>query len=102
MGNDKRKTWFLIYFRHEGILHGLLSHLHMVDTIHEYIIARELHADGHPHLHAYVKYDKGVTVVVSKIIFDYEKHGDYNPARSPAACIKYCQKGGDYITNLNL
>lgn len=65
------------------------------------MIATELHKDGHPHLHIFVKYEARVTWKVDKWdIGAY--HGNYQVAKCWKAVERYCKKGGDYIANINL
>ena len=67
----------------------------------EYVISEELHADGQPHLHAFLKLNKKVRWSASRFdLGDY--HGDYRPAKSWRAVQEYCKKDGDYISNIDL
>lgn len=97
----KRKTWFLTYPQNDGSKDDLVAHLHTIDTVVEYVVAAEKHADGANHLHAYVKFESGITPPNSKV-FDFNKHGNYQPCRSCKAVIKYCKKGGDFISSFDL
>jgi len=57
-----------------------------------YIICRELHDDGNPHLHAYVHFG-GRRRFTSDRAFDVEGyHPNIQKPRSGADCIKYCRK----------
>lgn len=98
---DKRSAWFLTYPQNDGTVIELLDHLRTIDTVKEYVIASENHEDGNQHLHAYVKFSEGVTLK-NCFLFDFKKHGNYQPARSCKDVIKYCIKDGKFITNLNL
>lgn len=74
-------------------------------TIEEYVVAEEKHADGSPHVHAFIKLGKRIRF--KKDLFDiiYEGkvyHGHYEPAKCWTAVEKYCKKEGDYISNLDL
>ena len=67
----------------------------------EYVIAEELHADGQPHLHAFIKLAKKVRF--AQAAFDLgEYHGHYEPAKSWKAVAAYCKKEGNYIANFDL
>ena len=69
--------------------------------VDEYVIAEELHADGQPHLHAFIKLLKRKRW--SAAMFDLgEYHGNYQPAKSWRAVQAYCKKDGNYITNIDL
>lgn len=74
----------------------------VVPEIVAYVIAREQHEDGNFHIHAYLKYDRKVSVTnQSKFDLLGEEgegyHGNYQTCRSARAVIKYCEKGGTYI-----
>lgn len=68
-----------------------------------YVVAAEEHADGSFYLHAYVRYDRKV-FVTSPTKFDLTGedgevfHGNYQTCRSARAVVKYCEKGGVYIS----
>jgi hypothetical protein len=68
--------------------------------IKEYVIAREQHADGTPHIHCFVSYEKKVSWSATRWdISTY--HGYYVKARSWASVQQYCKKGGDFISNID-
>lgn len=71
--------------------------------ITEYIVAQESHEDGNLHLHCYLQVDKKVDITVpSKLnIKEEEKefHGNFQGVKSDTAVIKYCTKGGKYISS---
>jgi len=69
--------------------------------IKEYVICRELHQDGQPHAHAFIKYERKVEWGVRRWDID-EHHGDYQQAKCWKAVQKYCQKGGNYISNFDV
>lgn len=95
------KQWFLTYPQNDASVIELLDHLKSIDTIIEYVVANEKHEDGNKHLHAYVKYLNGV--LPSKLnLFDFNKHGNYQPCRSCKNVVQYCIKDGDFVTNINL
>lgn len=99
---DPKKTWFLTYPQCDVTKNALLLHLSTIDDIVEHVIAVEKHADGNSHLHAYVKFTKGVTLARNSE-FNLPHHkGNYQPARSCAAVIKYCIKGGDYDSSFDM
>jgi len=68
--------WFLTYPKCEVTPPALLEYLREHHTILEYVIAREEHADGSFHLHAFVKLD--IRVNFKKGLFDIPGfHGNY-------------------------
>ena len=69
--------------------------------LNEYVIAEEEHADGEPHLHAFLKLNKRKKF--SAAMFDLgDYHGNYQPAKSWRAVVDYVKKDGNYISNMNL
>lgn len=74
----------------------------------KYVIAKELHKDGDPHIHCYVAYSSNLNLRRADC-FDLPRkegddlepyHGNYQGARSAKDVVKYCVKGGLYITNM--
>lgn len=103
--SDKEvQGWFLTYARCPlmplDALNALKSDPSM-PRVKEWVVARELHQDGTPHLHAFIKYATRVTWGSRRWDID-GYHGEYLPAKSWRAVQKYCMKGGDYITNIDL
>ena len=99
------KGWFCTWphcpMSKEDALLCLQEKLHM----DEWIIAEEEHADGQPHLHAFIKLTKRQRWSATR--FDLEKdgvtyHGDYRAAKSWRAVQEYCKKDGDYISNIDV
>ncbi len=93
--------WFLTYPQCKHSKEDLLAHLTSLGKgLSNYVICRELHESGDPHLHAFAKFDDGVTWDFAKKGFDLkENHGSYEPARSWKHVIKYVRKDGDYISS---
>jgi len=69
--------------------------------VKEYLIAREEHKDGTPHIHVFIKYEKKVEWKETKWDIG-EFHGNYEGAKSWKAVQKYVTKGDDYIGNINV
>lgn len=99
------KGWFLTYPRCQAAKEDLLKAFgtfspHLVD---EYIVARELHQDGSPHLHAFVKFTAKVVLDKKGSRFDFlGYHGNYQVAKSWRAVQQYCKKGFDFISNISV
>lgn len=99
--------WFLTYPKCDLSKEEAIKILQAQDgpLITEYVIARELHQDGEPHLHAFVRYASKVTWGANRWDLMTQGppgkiyHGNYQVARSWANVQKYCQKGGDFIAN---
>jgi len=101
---NPKQTWFLTYPQCGDLTMAVLrSHLEEIDTVIEILIAHEKHKDDGDHLHAYVKYKTGVILKNATVVFDCNgRHGNYQPARSCKAVIKYCTKDGDFISNFDV
>jgi len=61
-----------------------------------YLIARELHEDGTPHLHACVEFSRTMREGTDWLDFK-GKHPNKQDPRKWKACIQYCKKGGDFL-----
>lgn len=72
--------------------------------IDDYIVAREPHKDGSPHIHCYIKLTKRVRCKTEMLdIVDEEGkpyHGNYQRCKNAWLVQKYCKKGGNYTTNM--
>lgn len=69
--------------------------------IKDYIVARELHEDGNPHIHAWILLDKKVNIG-DPTIFDIDgSHPNMQGAKSNIAVMKYVTKDGDYISTIS-
>ena len=68
------------------------------DELKGYIVCEEKHADGSPHLHVFLTFDKRKNFK-DKNCFDFigGKHGDYKVCKSVAGSVKYVTKDGNYI-----
>lgn len=92
------KGWFLTFPKNEQTKEELLEELQKIGEVEEYVIARELHQDGTPHLHAFVKFG-GAGKRFKQLKFT--KQGNYQKAKSWKAVDKYVKKGGDFISNID-
>ena len=94
-------TWPQCKMTKESALQCLQEKMQLV----EWLIAEELHADGEPHLHAFLKLTKRERWSATR--FDLEEdgvtyHGNYQVAKSWRAVEQYCKKDGNYITNIDV
>ena len=97
----RSKGWFLTYPQCAVAKEDLLAALQAKVDVVEYVVASELHQDGNPHLHAFLKLDHRVNFKAS--MFDVAGyHGEYQVAKSWRAVQAYVKKDGDYITNIDL
>lgn len=69
------------------------------------LVAREVHADGTPHLHAYLGLQRkrhwSDAHFADLVHYPQIFHGNYQAARSPQAAAKYATKDGDFIANFD-
>lgn len=94
--------WFLTYPQCSETKETLRDHLLLMGAT-EYLVCRELHEDGNPHLHAYAKFDTGFTMAQAVVEFDLPNHhGNYQACRSWRAAQQYIKKDGDYISNIDI
>lgn len=86
------KHIFLTYPQYECDKRLLLQHLQGLYPIQRAIIARELHADGNPHMHCYIEFKKKISTTNQRR-FDYDgKHPNVSKCGNVQATIQYCQK----------
>lgn len=90
----------------ENVLEKLTVAIQPYEIV-EYIVARELHEDGTPHIHAYLQLDRkcnirGATQLDVSDDAENTFHGNYQPCRNPTFTKRYVRKAGDYITNEQL
>jgi len=85
-----------------------LGLLQTIVTATSWIVARELHKDGHPHLHCFLELSRKLETRNARLfdLVDTEHpkpfHGKYESCRSPESVIGYCMKEtDDFITNLD-
>ena len=72
----------------------------LAGNLESYVISKEKHETGLPHIHVYLKLDKLINIR-SEHYFDLkEYHGNYQSVKSKGNWIEYIMKGGDFITNL--
>ena len=98
------KTWFITYPQCPVPKEVVLKHLEKLG-LKEYIICEEEHADGGPHLHAYIVLKNRSSW--SKSMFDFkdlekEWHGNYQKVYNVDKCREYVIKDGNYISNIDV
>lgn len=100
------KGWFLTYPKSGEVTpEALLEALSLKETIVEYVIAQEEHQDGSHHLHAFLKLEKKRQFKKDRFDVDLGGkllHGNYQIAKSWRAVQEYCQKGGKFISNIDI
>jgi len=110
LANQEVKGWFLTYPKcpispTEAL--GLFRALDIKADIVEYVIASELHQDGDPHIHAFLKFESKVSIDQEWRRFDLRSnghlyHGHYEAAASYKRVKDYCKKDGNYIASFDL
>lgn len=104
------KQFFLTYpqcgIKCEELLEGITAIVSSKNnTVEQYCICEEKHANGDPHLHAYIKLGRKCNcrtptyfdIRVGEDVF----HPNIQSVRSVVAVQKYIKKGGHYITNID-
>jgi len=102
------KQLFLTYPKCNILPGTALSLLEIIcerHKIEKYIVAQEKHQDGTDHLHVWLRLTKRFNTRNPRA-FDLEwdgvnYHGNYQPCRRASAVQKYCQKGGNFVTNMD-
>lgn len=97
--NFHAKSIFLTYAQCTLDLDTALAKLQEIFDIEEYCVATELHSDGQPHLHAYLKFTRKIHKRVPTFADMYGYHPNITSPRSFKAVIKYVQKDGNYIAS---
>lgn len=90
------KTFFLTYPQSDINPNDFLLFAQTKGNLIEYVIGREHHADGRPHLHAALKFSTAIRGTMR--LWDYEgRHPNVQSPRNFAACKQYCKKEENYI-----
>ncbi|OMJ21113.1 Replication-associated protein [Smittium culicis] len=92
-------SFFLTYPKCALSKETVLAELKKICDIETYIVARELHADGTPHIHAYLKVKKTINSKNPRYFDIMGYHGNYESCRYPKNVMKYVMKDKNYITN---
>lgn len=100
-GRSRALGWFLTYPKCDAEKEQLLAHCNTIAPVIEYVIAREQHKDGTNHLHAFIKYDHRIEWSDKKWDF-LNYHGNYQVAKCWRAVERYCKKGDDYISSIEI
>jgi len=90
------KRFFLTFPTIDRTPQELVAFLQGKATVKTYVVARELHEDGQPHLHACVEFSTVQRRPVNWLD-DFGIHPNKQDPRNWQACITYTKKGGDYI-----
>lgn len=90
------KRFFLTFPTIDRSPHELVAHLQACAPVKFYVVARELHVDGTPHLHACVEFVTHQRRPVDWLD-SFGIHPNKQDPRKWQACIIYTKKGGDFI-----
>jgi hypothetical protein len=97
------KKLFLTYPKLELSPEKVLTELMDKDlSIVDFVIGREAHQDGTPHIHAYLALAKKVNITNARRLDIKGFHGRYEGVRNPNKAIEYAAKGRQFVTNLNI
>lgn len=90
------KRFFLTYPQCASTPHELVAFLQQRASVVYYVVARELHANGDPHLHACVEFAQTERHGVDWLDFE-GKHPNKQDPRNWDACKTYTKKDKDYL-----
>lgn len=107
------KGWFITWPQCGWTKENVLAYLRKqfkTQGIKEYLICEEQHANGDPHLHAFIKLGKkkrwSARMFDLPPMEDEERtkpyHANVQTAKSPYDVCHYVQKGGNYISNFDI
>lgn len=92
------KGWFLTYPRCNFTKEDILTFLKAKrEGLKQILVARELHADGSPHIHAYLYYESKFNCTNERFFDLGSCHPNIQVAKSLKAVQAYVKKDGDYI-----
>ncbi|OMJ13215.1 Replication-associated protein A, partial [Smittium culicis] len=92
-------SFFLTYPKCTLSKETVLAELKKICDVETYIVARELHSDGTPHIHAYLKVKKTINSKNPRYFDIKGYHGNYDSCRNPKNVMKYVMKDKNFITN---
>lgn len=104
MSRIRAKGWFLTWPRLECSKDFVRDYFKK-ESIVEYVIASEKHADGVGHIHAFMKYKTKIEWKSDKWDIKYDGdvyHGNYQVAKSWKAVEAYCKKDGDFLASFEV
>jgi len=90
------KRFFLTYAQTDYTANELVAFLQSKGNVKRYVVCRENHEDGSPHLHACVEYSSVQRKPVDWLDFN-GRHPNKQDPRNWAACQTYCKKDGDFV-----
>lgn len=103
-----QKVWLLTYSQCATDIHHLLKKIKEAfllerKNVKKYLVCHETHQDGNPHRHAWIELDTAIRGSVDAKFLDVDGcHPNIQAAKSPKACLKYCAKKNDYISNFDV
>lgn len=68
--------------------------------VNQYVISREEHADGTPHVHAYIRTTRKLSTTNQRVFDVLGHHPNIQAARNIKAVVEYVKKDGSFISNL--
>lgn len=90
-------TFFLTYPQADLDHQQVYDALTLIKPVVWARVARELHEDGHPHVHVVVRFGARVKTRSNMLVFDIMgRHPNVQVPRGLKAVLEYCTKGGDY------
>lgn len=96
--NVRAKGWFLTYPRCSASKEEVLAALKKKGkVIKQIVVSRELHEDGHPHVHVYLYLEDRFNCKSAAFWDILGYHGNYQAAKSLKAVQNYIKKDGDFV-----
>jgi len=93
------KTIFLTYARSSFDLQPFIDHVNSLYPIARWIVCKERHQDGEPHVHAAITFVEKINIRNPRR-FDYEgRHPHFTSVRRWEYAVRYCKKDGDFLQN---
>lgn len=90
---------FLTYAQCSLTKEEVLEAVEKIYPLDKYLVATETHQDGNPHIHLYGKLFDKINITNERVFDIGDRHPNVAGCRSANAVIKYCAKGGNYISN---
>lgn len=100
----RAKQWFLTY-PHCPLEPAVVLKCLEPLGVQDYVIAKEQHKNGEPHIHAYIKLKEKVRFKAALFdLLDLGKlyHGNYQSVKNYDNVVAYCTKDSNFIANIDV
>lgn len=98
------KKLFLTYPQCDASKETMLQHFKDLfgANLINYVVACELHKDGHKHIHAFIDLGTPISTTKSNYCDVGGFHGNYQAVRSEKNVLQYCTKENDWTSNMDI